>query len=163
MARCLTVLIALLAQGMALMSPVCFVRCVAADGHQCIELTGQGCHCCDCQSRMDSPELCAVAKCGHHYEGEQPSDHEHDALIGWQAHCEHCSCRHSPVESAPQVQNKSLASDSLIQSLDFMPSSMTRDFVSAFRALENAGLQRSLLRSQESPQLAALATVVLRV
>lgn len=67
------------------------------------------------------------------------------------------------MESAPQMQNKSLASDSLIQSLDFMLSPMTLDFVSALRALENAGLQRSLLRPQESPQLAALATVVLRV
>ena len=47
-ASVLTVLIALVAQGMALASPVCFVRCVGADGHECVELTGLGCHCCDC-------------------------------------------------------------------------------------------------------------------
>ena len=160
MARWLTVLMAMVAQGMALMSPVCFVRCMGADGHQCIELTGQGCHCCDCQSHKGSPEVCVVAKCGHHHEDEQEQDHEHDAPVGWQARCEHCSCQHSPLEAGQQVQSKTLSSYGLSQMADFVP---TLSFVSAVQALKFASLRPSLLRPQESPQLAALATVVLRV
>lgn len=160
MARCLTVLIALLAQGMALMSPVCFVRCVAADGHQCIELTGQGCRCCGCQSRMGSPELCAVAKCGHHQEDEQEQDHPQQAPIGWQARFEHCSCQHSPLEAGQQVQSKSLRSDGLPPTPDVV---LTLNDAAAVPALKFASLRPSLFRPQESPQLAALATVVLRV
>ena len=57
MARWLTVLVALVAQGMALMSPVCFVRCVAPNGHECVELTGQDCRCCDCLLLEPSPQL----------------------------------------------------------------------------------------------------------
>ena len=160
MARLLTVLIALVAQGMALMSPVCFVRCVGADGHQCVELTGQGCHCCDCQSQEQAPEVCAVATCGHHHEEEQD---KHDAPVGWQVRCEHCSCQHLPLESAPQVQSKSWASDEVSQSQVFVPAAMTLDLVAVLRGLENAILQRSLLRPHESPHLAVVATVVLRV
>ena len=161
MVRWLTVLMALVAQSMALMSPVCFVRCFGADGHECVELTGQGCHCCDCRSHEGSPEVCAVPTCGHHHEEEEQE--EHDAPVGWQVRCEHCSCQHSPLDSAPQVQAKSLSSDGLSQSQVFVPVPVTFDFVAAIRALENSSLQRSLLRPHESPQLAALATVVLRV
>lgn len=162
MARVLAVLIALVAQGMALMSPVCFVRCVGADGHECVELTGLGCHCCDCQSREGSPDVCAVAKCGHHHEEEQDQD-EHDAPVGWQARCEHCSCQHSPLEAGSQVQAKSLTSSGQLQALNVATLPAMLDFVSVVPAFENVSLRRSLLRPQESPHLAALATVVLRV
>ena len=161
MARWLTVLVALLAQGMALMSPVCFVRCIGADGQQCVELAGRVCHCCDCHSPERSPEVCAVTTCGHHHEDEEQA--EHDAPVGWQVRCEHCSCQHSPLDSAPQVQSKSLSSDGLSQSQIFVPVPIAFDFVAVVRALEKASLQQSLLRPHESPQLAALATVVLRV
>ena len=162
MARWLTVLVALVAQGMVLVSPVCFVRCVGADGHQCVELTGQGCHCCDCQSQERSPEVCAVAACGHHHEDEEQD--EQDAPVGWQVRCEHCSCQHSPLNSAPQVLSKSLSSDGLSQFQIFVPVLVTLDFVAVVRALENASLSASGgLRPQESPHLAVVATVVLRV
>lgn len=160
MARLLTVLIALVAQGMALMSPVCLVRCVGADGHQCIELTGQGCHCCDCQSHKGSPEVCAVAKCGHHHEDEQEQDHEHDAPVGWQARCEHCNCQHSPLDAGPQVQSNALSSFGPSPLSAFVP---TLNFAATVQALDVASLRPPLLRPQESPHLAVLATVVLRV
>ena len=157
MARWLTVLVALVAQGMALMSPVCFVRCVGADGHDCVELTGQ-CRCCDCQSQEQAPEVCAVATCGHHHEEELD---EHDAPVGWQVRCEHCSCQHLPLESAPQVQSKFLNSYGLSHTPDFVP---TRNFVATVHAVEVVSLSASGgLRPHESLHLAALATVVLRV
>lgn len=99
LARWLTVLIALVAQGMALMSPVCLVRCVGADGYECIELTGHGCHCCDCQTHNGLPQVCTVATGGHPHDDEQESDHEHEVPMGWQARCEHCACQHSPLEA----------------------------------------------------------------
>ena len=160
MAHWLTVLIALVAQGMALMSPVCFVRCIGADGHQCVELTGQGCHCCDCRSHERLPEACAVATCGHHHEDEDQNHDEQDAPVGWQVGCEHCSCQHSPLDSAPQVQSKLLSSYGLSHTPDFVP---TLDFVTTVQALDVVSVRLALLRPHESPQLAALATVVLRV
>lgn len=162
MARCLTVLVALLAQGMSLMSPVCFVRCVAPNGRETVELSGQDCHCCDCQLPEQLPQVCAMATCGHlHDNEEQP---EHDASLRWQVRCEHCSCQHSPLESAPQVPLKSLVSDTLFQAMDFPTVRTTTDFIASIRALENTSLSASgRLRPHEPPQLALLATVVLRV
>lgn len=161
MVRWLTVLIALVAQGMALVSPVCFVRCVGADGHECVELTGQGCHCCDCQSREQTPEVCAVATCGHHHEDQ--NQNEHDTPTGWQVLCEHCSCQHSPLNAGAQVQAKSLTSSGQSQVFNVATMPAVLDFVSIVPALENVSLRRSLLRPPESPHLAVVATVVLRV
>ena len=160
MARWFTVLIALVAQGMALMAPVCLVRCVGADGHQCIELTALGCHCCDCQSHKESPQVCSVATCGHGHEDEREHDHEHDAPVGWQARCEHCTCQHSPLEAGPQLQSKSLSSFGLSALPAFVA---TLNFSASVHALDVASVRPRLLRPQESPQLAVLATVVLRV
>ena len=162
MARWLTVLVALLAQGMALMSPVCFVRCVAPNGHECVELMGQDCHCCDCPSPDALPQVCGVVTCGHHHDDESPS--EQDAPMGWQVRCERCSCQHSLLESVPQVQSKSLISDFLSTALEFVAVSTTLDFDAAIHALESESQSASGgLRPQESPQLAMLATVVFRV
>jgi len=161
MARRLTVLVALVAQGMALMLPVCFVRCVAPNGQECVELTGQNCRRCECQPAESMPQACAVETCNHHHENEDQA--EHDAPIGWQVGCEHCSCQHSPLEPAPQVQSKPLLSESRTHSLDFAAISAASNFDAVIRGQENARLQRSLLRPHESPQLSVLATVVLRV
>lgn len=160
MARLLTVLIALVAQGMALMSPVCLVRCVGADGHQCIELAGQGCHCCDCQSHKDSPQVCAVATCGHRHDDEHEHQHEHDAPAGWQVRCEHCSCQHSPLEAGQQVQTKTLSFYGLSATPDFVP---TLNLIATFDAWNFKSFQPPLLRPQESPHLIVMATVVLRL
>ncbi len=164
MARWLTVLIALVAQGMALMSPVCFVRCIGPNGHECVELTGQGCHCCDCRLQERSPDACVVASCGHHHDDEDQVEHEEQvAPAGWQVHCEHCSCQHLPLESSPQVQSKSVVSDDLSHALDFVTAPATLDFVAVVRTLENVSLRSPLLRPHESPHLTVVATVVLRV
>lgn len=159
MARWLTVLVALVAQGMALMSPVCLVRCVSPSGHECIELAGQDCHCCDSRSHEDLPQVCAVATCGHHHEDEQ--DQEHDAPTGWQVRCEHCACQHSPLEAGQQVQTKSLSAYGRSPSPDFLPA---LTFVATIEAWNVASLSASGgLRPQESPHLAVMATVVLRL
>ena len=160
MARWLTVLMALVAQGMALMSPVCFVRCVGADGHQCIELVGEGCQRHECQTSEALPEVCAVPSCCDHCRNDHKDDEKQDAPQGPQIEGQPCSCQHSPLEAGQQVQSKSLSSYGLSHTPDFVP---TLNFVAAFQALKFASLRPSLLRPQESPQLAALATVVLRV
>ena len=160
MARWLTVLMALVAQGMALMSPVCFVRCVGADGHECVELVGQGCRCRGCLSNESSPQVCSVAKC---CDQDRDHDEEHEAPIGPQVAAQGCSCLHSPLESAPQSLSRVLAADVLSQWQDVVLAPATLDCVADVRALDVASLQRTLSRPQESPQLAALATVVLRV
>jgi hypothetical protein len=160
MARWLTVLIALVAQGMALVSPVCFVRCVGADGHECVELAGQGCHCCDCRSQDRVPQVCGVATCcdhGHDQEEEQ------EVPVGPQIAGQDCSCLHSPLESAPQNLSKSLAADVLSPWHNMWLAPMELNDVARVRALEEASLWPSLLRPHESPQLTVLATVVLRV
>lgn len=162
MVRVLTVLIALVAQGMALASPVCFVRCIGADGHECVELLGQ-CGCCDCQSREHAPEVCAVTTCGHQHDEEEQNHDEHDAPAGWQVRCEHCTCQHSPLEAGSQVQAKSLTSSGVSDMLNVATLPAMLDFVSVVPALENVSLRRSLLRPQESPHLTVLATVILRV
>jgi hypothetical protein len=157
MARWLTVLMALVAQGMALMSPVCFVRCVGADGHQCIELVGQGCNCCGCPSHEPTQQVCAVSTCCDRCHDQ---DEEQEAPVGPQLAGQDCTCQHSPLEASQQVPSKALSDFGLSQTLDFVP---TRNFVAAVQALKFASLRPSLLRPLESPQLVALATIVLRV
>ena len=158
MARWLTVLIALVAQGMALMSPVCFVRCVGTDGHECVELAGKGCQRCECQTSEPLPEVCAVSTCCNHCRDD---DHEQEAPVGPQITGQDCSCQHSPLEFAPQVQSKSLATAGLSQTLDFVT---TLNFMAVVRTLENVSLSASGgLRPHGSPHLVVAATVVLRV
>lgn len=153
MARVLTVLIALVAQGMALMSPVCFVRCVSANGHECLELTGRGCQRCDGPEHEPHPHVSSAAKC-----------HEQDAPRGSQIAEQHCSCQHSPLASAPQVQVKSLTSSGESQVFHVATLPALLDFVSVVQALEKTSLSAFRgLRPHESPQLTALATIVLRV
>ena len=163
MARWLTVLMALVAQGIALMSPLCFVLCVGEDGHECVELAGDGCGRCECLSYEDSPVVCAVATCGHHHGDEEQAQGKHDIPVGWQVHCKHCFCQHSPLDSAPQVQGKLLPADALSARQDVdLKSAMLKAFANV-RALEEASLRRLPLRPHESPHLAVVTTVVLRV
>ena len=84
--------------------------------------------------------------------------------MGWQVRCERCSCQHSLLESVPQVQSKSLTADVLSPALEFVTVSTSWDFDAAIQTLKDASLSASGgLRPHESPQLAMLATVVLRV
>ncbi|TXT22034.1 MAG: hypothetical protein FD138_3807 [Planctomycetota bacterium] len=156
MARWLTVLVALVAQGMALMSPVCLVRCVSPSGHECVELVGQACRCDGCPSQ--EPQLCAVAKCCGQC---QDQDEELESPQGPQIAGQGCSCHRTPMESAPQVRNKSLSSDAVSPWHDVLlaPTSFAVAVIDSRSDLASL----ALLRPQESPHLAVLATVVLRV
>lgn len=160
MFRWLTILIALVAQSMALVSPVCLVRCISPTGHECVELLGRKCHC----SAIRSSETllgCAAEKCGHDHDEEHEQDDEHDVPTGWQNLCESCSCHHSPMELTPQLQNKSLTSDVLIPWCDVLLAPATLAANANDRPVKVAKLSPRRLR--ESPHLALLATVVLRV
>ena len=160
MSRWFTVLIALVAQGMALMSPLCFVRCVGADGHECVELAGQGCRCCDCRSQDRLPQVCAVATCCDH---SNAHDEEQEVPVGPQIAGQDCSCLHSPLETSPQSVRRSLSSDVLSGWHDVLMAPTFLTAVTDIRALEVVCHQRLLLRPHESLQLTVLATVVLRV
>lgn len=130
MARWLTVLVALVAQGMALMSPVCFVRCVGTDGHECVELAGEGCERCEYPVREPKSEVLAVPSCCQHC---RVDDDEHDAPVGVQMTEPDCSCQHLPLASAPQVQSKSLSVDGLSQFQVFAPAPISKDLVASAR------------------------------
>ena len=160
MGRCLTVLVALVAQGMTLMSPVCFVRCVGADGHECVELVGEGCERCEWLTCEPTSEICAVPSCCQHCRAD---DNDHDAPVGVQMTAPDCLCQHLPLASAPQVQSKSLFANLLSQFHLFVPVPISKELAASARVSNSANLRRSQLRPHESPQLALLATVVLRV
>ncbi len=160
MSRWFTVLIAVVAQSMALMSPVCFVRCVGADGHECVELAGQCCRCCDCRPQDRAPQVCAVATCCDH---GNDHDAEQEVPVGPQIAGQDCSCLHSLLDAIPQTVRKSLSSDVLSGWHDVLLAQTILKAVTDIRVLEDACHQRLLLRPHESPQLAVLATVVLRV
>lgn len=157
--RWFTVLIALLAQGMALMSPLCFVRCYGADGHQCVELAGQDCHCCDGQT-AELPPVGAVSACCDRCHDH---DEESEAPVGPQVAAQDCSCLHSPMEATPQTVSKSVAAEPSSPLCDVVVApTMWNAFVDVCD-FDEIRLRQWLLRPQESPQLSALATVVLRV
>jgi hypothetical protein len=160
MARWFTVLIALVAQGMALMSPECFVRCVDTGGHECVELASPECRCCETPSAESQPQVCVVVTCDRQHDEELE---QHTVAPEWQVRSENCDCEHSPLESAPQLRSRSSPSAGMSQTQVFVPAPMTFGLVAGVRTLDVASLRRSLLRPHESPQLAVLATVVLRV
>ncbi len=159
--RRLTVLIALVAQGMALMSPVCLVRCVSPNGHECVELVGQGCRGCE-HVAHEAPQGSAESKCGHH-PLECDHGHEDDRLesVEWKITFEHCACQHSLVEVAPQVQSRIVTTDTLsnVSEVILAPNMLSTDLVDGRMRVARS----LLLRPQESPHLTVLAAVVLRV
>jgi hypothetical protein len=163
MSRRFSVLITLLAQAMLLLSPTCFVQCVGADGHRCLELAGQSCHCCEARMSDHDHEHESTG-CPHaagtccHYEqtSELPAD---DLLPNWVQ--DDCGCLHSrvPVASGVPVKNSAQTIDvnwlsSVALSAWIMPAVVVR---------AERGLQVNLLRPLPDPHLVALATSVLRV
>lgn len=157
MARRLTVLIALLAQGIALMSPACFVRCVAANGDECVELVGQNCHGCEhglSDHDHSSPTCCSA--CSEHRHSDDQDEDERAVTSR-----EHCGCLHSPLDFGPQTSAKSLTAERLLDatsmafaSLPILPSSLVPQ--------RHDDFSPPLLRRQVSLHLTVLATVVLR-
>lgn len=161
MVRWLTVLIALVAQGMALMSPVCLVRCISPNGHECVELVGQGCRGCE-HGAHEASQGSAESKCGHHHSDCDPGheDNHHEAM-GWEIPREHCACQHSLVQVAPQVQSRIVTTDtlSIVSEVILAPAVLSTDLVDGRMRVARC----LLLRPQESPHLIVLAAVVLRV
>lgn len=147
----LTVLIALLAQGLASMSPACLVRCVAPNGYECVELVGEDCH--GCEHGLSKHDELPSACCSTHGDAIEPNDVE--TLLT--SH-EGCGCSHSPMDFGPQSLAKSLTAEPLSEAqancLAVLP----------IPSRHAAALGRgSDLRPQVSPHLDVLATVVLRV
>ena len=161
MTRRFSVLITMLAQAMLLLSPTCFVQCVGADGHRCLELAGQGCHCCEAElsdHEHDSTacEHAAGSCCDH----AQPIDLTTDAVL-LSSVPDHCGCLHSavPVASGVQVKTSAQAIDvGLINSVAFSAWS-----VPVVVGQTERGFQVNLLRPILDPHFVALPTSVMRV
>lgn len=147
----LTVLIALLAQGLASMSPACLVRCIAPNGHECVELVGEDCR--GCEQGLSKHDESPAACCSTHGDAIESDDVE--TLL---TSCDGCGCAHSPLDFGPQSQAKSLTAEQLLEAqvncLAVLP------IASRHAVALDCGTD---LRPQVSPHLAVLATVVLRV
>lgn len=151
MVRRLTVLIALLAQGLASMSPACLVRCVAPNGHECVELVGQDCH--GCEQGLSQHSHPSTSCCEVHSDAVMSDDAE--TLLTSQ---EECGCLHSPLDFGPQSPVKSLTAEPLSNSQAIWQVALP--IISG----HVASLNRADFSSpQISPHLGVLATVVLRV
>ncbi len=179
MTRWLSVLIALLAQTMLLLSPTYFVQCVGADGHRCLELAGQDCHCSDAELDDHEHEHCKPTPCGS-VDHSGHSDLGHVFQVQDDCDCQHsrrgretraeqhvfqvqddCDCLHSPVQVASGVQVKTSA-----QAIDVnLMSSVMLSAWSGPALVDPMGrtFAVNLLRQFLDPHLAELATSVLRV
>jgi hypothetical protein len=152
-------LFALLAQGMAMASPVSFVRCARMNGEQRLELSSTGCDCCGCKSPGHQSSCSSHQHSdSHHHDGNAcPGDSEAPVSeVGCSGSC----CIHSAIEPTPQVRGRTasdlaeLAADVAAYTVadavavDLEPSHDFRAFVS---------------RPQKSPHLIATRVIVLRV
>ena len=148
-----TVLIALLAQGLALMSPACFVRCLEPNGHECVELAGQDCHCNEPRLNDHATGTC----CSEHQDAD---DHDHHEALLSTRH--DCGCSHLPLDFGPQSLPKSQIAKQLsdAHAIWLTPLPVTSENVAI---TEYSVMSPWLLRRQVSPHLAVLATIVLRV
>ncbi len=150
----LTVLIALLAQGLASMSPACLVRCVATNGSECVELVGEDCH--GCEHGLSEHDQPAAACCSTHCEANEQDDAE--TLLT--SH-EGCGCSHSPLDFGPQSPAKSLTAEPLSEAQANWLAALPIISGNAV-ALGRANLSPPQWRPQVSPHLVMLATIVLR-
>jgi len=153
------VLFALLAQGMAMASPLSFVRCARADGEQRLELSTTGCDCCGCKTHchQDSCESHDHSDDHHHDGAEGPADCDDPAMaVGCAGSC----CVHSLVEPTPQVRSRT-ASELAVCSPGLMPCGLVDVFACRMPSL--ADFRSDLQRPQKSPHLIAASVIVLRV
>lgn len=160
MARWPSVLITLLAQVMALLSPVCFVQCLSADGQRRIELTGQSCYCSEVERNDHEHGANAghqtVGACCHHGTQDEPQQ-EYDSLPSLVQ--DHCSCLHSPI---PMVSGVCVKTSFQAIGVNLMDSVAIPTWASDPESVERS-LQVSLSRPSLDAHLVALATTVLRV
>lgn len=150
----LTVLIALLAHGVASMSPSCFVRCVAPSGQVCVELVGDDCHGCE-HSLIDHRQAETV-RCSGHVESDDQAESETRI-----ASHDRCGCSHSPLDFGPQSRAKPLTYERVMASpaiwLAVLPISSA-----SYSALDRASIRAPQVDLRGSLHLTVLATVVLR-
>lgn len=153
-----TVLFALLAQGMAITSSMSFVHCLRADGEQRLELATIGCRCCGCGSDEHQHESCESHEDHHHqHRGKrcpQPSSPPIPELT-----CLRVCCVHSAVEQAPQLRNRITSDLSVLW--PSMTIALSPAHVEAIRRSSHDF--RPLLQPAESPHLIAASVIVLRV
>lgn len=139
------------------MSPACLVRCVAANGYECVELAGQNCHGCE-QGLSDhnhsSPTCCSA--CSTHRDSD-----DHDDAETTLTSRENCGCSHSPLDFGPQTSTKSLTAERLLNDTSIWSTALpSRSRNLAEREREGHPLPPA--RGQISLHLTVLATVVLR-
>ena len=159
MRRSIPVFIMLLAQLINLMTPVCFVRCVSADGRERVELAGLDCACLDLPAEHDV--IVAEAEhesscCGHHHEAAPVTA---DALPP--VSDEDCDCQHSMMDAGDQNVGRSTVMDS-IQCLNVAVQAPCSSSVGS-APVAVSGLRECSSRPHLSPHLLMLATTVLRV
>lgn len=149
-----TVLVALLAQGIALMSPACLLRCVALNGHETIELFGQDCH--GCHDNIPLEETSSVTCCAKHHH-----DHDRPPVAATLSTADDCGCQHSRLDLGPQSVAKSLAAKAWLHEQTLSLAELPTLCATTGAAVSPRWVSR-LRPPHLPPQLQMLATVVLR-
>ena len=160
MRRSIPIFVMLLAQVINSMMPVCVIRCIGADGQQCVEIAGMDCTGCELPTEQDElPTADAAVEsgcCQHHHE-DAPAGDDPQALVS----TVDCDCRHSMMDVEDQVLARSTIDDS-IKLLNVAVLAPCLSEVGTDRAAVN-GLRPCPSRLHRSPHLLMLATTVLRV
>src|SRR5712691_11060199 len=164
MSRWIPVLITLLAQVVAMASPACFVRCTGVDGHVCLELAGQSCHCCEMATDVDDEhDGKPLAGCcaGHKYHQHESQDRCSTIVL---SRCDDCGCQHSMIESSLAVARKSISQTLESQRIADFATVLTACFSpDSLDVSPQVGFQDCPLRPHVSAHLTLLSMVVLRV
>lgn len=172
MTRCLSVLLMLLAQVTAMVSPVLLRHCVSADGQYCIEFQGENCDCCVLDAALDHESECGSL--------DENSEHEHESPASCCSGCavaqsdvdgpdattrepsisavDGCDCEHSRVE------HLQLAARQIDLAAQFV--SLAVVFDTALRPAivsVNVATPHVELRPDPDAHLAVMAVIVLRV
>ena len=158
MRRSIPVFIMLLAQLINSMLPVCFIRCIGADGQERVELAGMDCAGCETPTEHEVPaaDSKSESSCCHHHDDASATDDPRPIVS-----TEDCGCQHSPMNAADQVLVRSTIEDSikLLHVAVLAPCLLT---VGTDLAAVD-GLRECSSRPHLSPHLLMLATTVLRV
>lgn len=164
MCRKLSILLMLLAQAIATIAPVGLVRCVAADGHECIEIVGQECHCCPLSESHEDVDHEAESACCRHCSEEDEACHStaHDKheSVSVAVNGADCGCDHTPCE-IDQFHAASQQVDLVAQWTTFV--GLNGTCFDQGRPVEQFCLRDIPLRPSRSPHLIVVATTVLRV
>ncbi len=159
MRRSIPVFIMLLAQLINSMMPVCFIRCLGADGNERVELAGMDCVGCEMRTDREVPAADSdhESDCCHHRHEDAPATDDPRPLV----RTENCGCQHSMMDAGDQVLVRSTIED-LIKLLSFDVLAPCLLPVGTDLAAVN-GLRECSSRPHLSPHLRMLATTVLRV